>query len=135
VTGTAASLREDTSKAAVATPAEKRAPVHAADLPPVLHQATATTGNVERDKANQQQRDDLLSSQGKQRQALQQKQAADHAQAAKQPSTSAANVQELERQHQAQTQALAQRHTIEQKTLQETQEKKPEAKANAARHS
>jgi hypothetical protein len=72
---------------------------------------------------------------GKQWQELQQKQAADHAQAAKQPSTSAAKVQELERQHQAQTQALAQRHTIEQKTLQETQEKKPEAKANAARHS
>jgi WXXGXW repeat (2 copies) len=135
VTGTAASLPEEASKAAMATPAEKRAPVHAADLPPVVHQATASTGNVERDKVNQQQRDDLLSSQGKQRQALQQKQVADHAQAAKQPSTSAANVQELERQHQAQTQALAQRHTTEQKTLQETQEKKPEAKANAARHS
>ena len=135
VTGTAASLPVDAPKAAVATPAEKRAPVHAADLPPVLHQATASTGNVERDKANQQQRDDLRSSQGKQRQALQQKQAADHAQAAKQPSTSAANVQEPERQHQAQTQALAQRHTTEQKTLQETQAKKPEAKANAARHS
>jgi hypothetical protein len=39
--------------------------------------------------------------------------------------------QELERQQQAQTQALAQRHTMEQKTLRETQDNKPEARREA----
>lgn len=61
------------------------------------------------------------------RQELQQHQAADHDRAAKQPSASG-NAQELERQHQAQTQELLQRHTTGQKTLQETQGKKPEEK-------
>jgi hypothetical protein len=55
----------------------------------------------------------LRDSQEKQRQELQQQQAADHERAAKQPSTSA-NGKALEQQHQAQTQALAQRHTTEQ---------------------
>jgi hypothetical protein len=132
VTQPGAASPGETPKAMTA-PVEKRAPVHAADLPPVVHQATAGTGNITRDKVNQQQQDDLRSSQEKQRQELQQKQAADHMQAAKQPTTSA-NVKELEQQHQAQTQALAQRHTIEQKTLQESQEKKPQGKADAARH-
>ena len=121
------------SKTVAAAPAEKRSPVHAADLPPVAHQAAPSTGNAERDKLNQRQQDDLRDSQEKQRQELQQKQAADHERAAKQPSTSA-NVKELEQQHQAQTQALAQRHTMEQKTLQETQAKKPEGKGETAPH-
>ncbi len=128
-----AALPAGFSKAAVAAPAAKRAPAHAADLPAVAHQATASTGNSERDKVNQQQQDDLRNGQEKQRQELQQKQAADHQQAAKQPSTSA-SVQELERQHQAQTQALAQRHTSEQQSLQAAQAKKPEAKPETARH-
>jgi hypothetical protein len=64
----------------------------------------------------------------KQRQELQQRQAADHEQAAKQPLANG-NAQALERQHQ--TQALAQRHTMEQKTLQETQEPKPAGKHEA----
>jgi hypothetical protein len=119
-----------TSSAPVATPAEKRAPIHAADLPVVAHQALPSTGDVQRDKVNQRQQDDLRDKQETQRQALQQQQAADHERAAKLPSTSA-NVNELEQQHQAQTQALAQRHTQEQKTLQETQGKKPEGKAEA----
>jgi hypothetical protein len=131
VPGASAASPEEASKATAL--AEKRAPAHAADLPPVAHQGAASTGNIERDKVNQRQQDELRNSQDKQRQELQQKQAADHEQAAKQPSTSA-NVKELERQHQAQTQALAQRHTMEQKTLQETQGKKPEGQADAARH-
>jgi hypothetical protein len=133
VAGTAAASPEAAAKAAAATPAEKRAPAHAADLPAIAHPVTASTGDSQRDKVNQQQQDDLRNSQVKQRQELQQKQAADHAQAARQPSTSA-SVQELERQHQAQTQALAQRHTTEQQTLQAAQAKKPEAKPEAARH-
>jgi hypothetical protein len=125
---------EKLSKSVAAVPAEKRAPVHAADLPPVVHQTAPSTGNIERDTVNQRQQDDLRDGQEKQRQELQQRQAADHEQATKQPSTST-NVQKLERQHQAQTQALAQRHTMEQRTLQGTQEKKPAGKADAARHS
>lgn len=121
---------EKASRTVVATPAEKRAPVHAADLPAAAHQAAPSTGNVERDKVNQREQDGLRDSQEKQRQELQQKQAADHERAGQQPSTSA-NVKELERQHQAQTQALAQRHTMEQKTLHETQGKKPEGKGEA----
>ena len=118
---------------AVETPAERRVPMHAADLPPVAHQTASSTGNVQRDRVNQQAQDDLRNGQEKQRQKLQQKQAADHERAAKQPAASA-NVQALEQQHQAQTQALTQRHAMEQKTLQETQVKKPEGKGEAAPH-
>jgi hypothetical protein len=74
----------------------------------------------------------LRDSQEKQRQELQPRQAAGHERAAKQPSASA-NVA-LDQQHQAQTQALAQRHTTEQRTLQETQQTKPEGKVAAAPH-
>jgi hypothetical protein len=124
----AAGSIEKTSRAVVATPAGKRAPVHAADLPAVVHQAVRNTGNVERDKINQQEQDQLRDSQEKQRQDLQQKQASDHERAA-QESPASANVKQLEKQHQAQTQALAQRHTTEQSTLRETQAKRPEGKA------
>ena len=55
-----------------------------------------------------------------------------HERAAKQAAASA-NVA-LEQQHQAQTQALAQRHTTEQRTLEETQQTKPEGKVAAAPH-
>jgi hypothetical protein len=119
------------SRMAMTSASEKRAPVHAADLPPVVHQAAPRTGNVERDKVNQQQQDALRDNQEKQRQELQQQQAADHERAAKQPSTSA-SAMALERQHRVQTQALAQRHTLEQRTLRATQEKKPEGKGEAA---
>jgi hypothetical protein len=114
--------------------AETRAPVHAADLPPVARQAAPMTGNAERDRVNQRAQDDLRVSQQKQRQELQQQQAADHERAAKQPSTSA-SVKALELQHQTQTQALAQRHTTEQKTLRVSQAKQPELKGEAAPHS
>jgi len=117
-----------------AAPAEKRAALHASDLPPVAHQAMPGTGNGARDRVNQQQQDALRDTQEQQRQALQQKQAADHERAAKQ-SPASTNVHALEQQHQLQTQALAQRHTMEQKTLQETQQKKPEGKGEAAPHS
>jgi hypothetical protein len=110
-----------------ATPARKPATVHAEDLPAIVHQAAPSTGDVARDQANQRQQNDLRDGQEKQRQELQQKQAADHAQAAKQPVPSG-NAQQLEQQHQAQTQALAQRHSAEQKSLQETQQKKPKVK-------
>jgi hypothetical protein len=133
VKASAAGSPQKASTTRAAAPAVKPAPVHAADLPPVVHQAVPGTGNVDRDKVNQQQQDALRDTQEKQRQALQQQQAADHEQAAKQPSTSA-NVKALEQQHQVQTQALAQRHTTEQKTLQETQQNKPEAKGEAAPH-
>jgi hypothetical protein len=102
-------------------------PVHAAELSAIVHQATPTTGNVARDKANQQQQNELRAGQETQRQELQQRQTADHAQAAKQPA-SPSSVQALEAQHQAQTQALAQRHATEQNALHETQVKTPEAK-------
>ena len=111
-------------------PIEKGAARHAADLPPVAHQTARSTGNAERDKTNQQHQDALRNNQEKQRQELQQRQTADHEQAAKQPAANG-NAQALERQHQAQTQALAQRHTMEQKTLQETQEPKPAGKHEA----
>jgi hypothetical protein len=132
-----ASKTVETSKAlktvAAAAPAEQRSLVHAADLPPVAHRAVPSTGDVERDKVNQRQQDDLRDSQEKQRQELQQQQAVDHERAAKQPPTGT-NAKALEQQHQAQTQALAQRHTMEQKALQETQAKKPEGKGEAAPH-
>jgi WXXGXW repeat (2 copies) len=129
-TARAAGSRAQAAERITETPAKKPTPVHAEDLPAVVHHATPSTGDVARDQANQRKQDELRDGQEKQRQQLQQKQAADHAQAAKQPSTSG-NAQELERQHQAQTQALAQRHSMEQKSLQETQEKKPEAKREA----
>jgi len=119
--------------AAAAAPAEKRSPVHAADLPPVAHQPVSSSGDIERDKVNQRQQDDLRDNQEKQRQELQQQQAADHERAAKQPAASA-NMEALEQQHQSQTQALAQRHTMEQKALQDNQARKPEGRSEASPH-
>jgi hypothetical protein len=126
----AAGAAAQTPERSAATPAKKPATVHAEDLPAIVHQAAPSTGDAARDQVNQRQQDDLRDGQEKQRQELQQKQAADHLQAAKQPSTSG-GAQQLELQHQAQTQALAQRHSVEQKSLQETQQKKPEAKHEA----
>jgi hypothetical protein len=118
---------ERASHQVAATPVERRAPVHAADLPAITHLAAArSTGNVERDNVRQREQDNLRDGQEQQRQALQKSQAADH-ERARQPSGSG-NAPELERQHQAQTQELAQRHTTEQRTLQETQERKPDGK-------
>jgi hypothetical protein len=133
VKASAAGAPEKASRTVATGPAKEPFPVHAVDLRPLAHQVAPSTGNAERDKLNQQQQDELRDSQEKERQELQQKQSADHEQAAKQPATSA-NVKELEQQHQAQTQALAQRHTLEQKTLQETQAKKPEGKSPTAPH-
>jgi hypothetical protein len=112
-----------------ATPkvAEKPAPVHARDVPAVARKTAPSSGDAERDRAAQKEQDTLRSTQEKQRQELQEKQAQEHAQAAKQPA-SAASAQELERQHQSQTQALVQRHATEQKTLSDTQAKRPEEK-------
>ena len=107
--------------------AEKRAPVHAADLPARTRLAAQTTGNLEHDNANQKEQDNLRESQEKQRQELQKNQAADHERAAKQASAGG-SAEELEQKHQAQTQELVQRHATEQKTLQETQGKRPEGK-------
>jgi WXXGXW repeat (2 copies) len=134
VKASAAGPAEITSKTVVAAPVAKRTPAHAADLPPVGRQTAPSTGNAARDEANQQEQESLRASQEKQRQALQQQQAADHERAAKPPSTSA-SVKQLEQQHQAQTEALAQRHTVEQKTLQETQDKRPQEKGPAGPHS
>ncbi len=119
-------------KPAVNAAAETRAqPVHAKDLPPLARQAAPKTGNAAHDNANQRAQDDLRVSQQKQRQELQQQQAADHERAAKQPAAGA-GVKALELQHQTQTQALAQRHTTEQKTLRESQGKQPEGKNEGA---
>jgi WXXGXW repeat (2 copies) len=112
---------------AVPTPIEQRAPVHATEVPALTHFAAQTTGNVERYNETLRQQNNLRDRQEKQRQELQQSQATDHERAVKQPSASGSG-QELKRQHQAQTQELVQRHATEQKTLQETQGKKPEEK-------
>jgi hypothetical protein len=123
---TAASTKRAPEKTAAA-PAEARLPVHAADIPAISHKPAASTGEPERDKVNQQQQDALNDNQEKQRQDLQKQQAEDHARAAKQPAASG-NGEELEKQHQAQTQALAQRHASEQKSLSESQQKAPAPK-------
>lgn len=129
VRASSAASAEQVSRAVAAAPAVQRAPVHVADLPAVAHQGAPNTGNLERDKAKQQEQDELRNNQQKQRQALQQQQAADHERAAKQLTSASADVKQLERQHQAQTQELSQRHTTEQKTLQATQAQKPVAKS------
>ncbi len=90
----AAGAPERAPEKAAATSAAKSAPVHAADLPAVVHQTAPTTGNAARDKVNQQQQDDLRDGQEKQRQELQQKQTAEHVQAAKQPAIGAVVVQQ-----------------------------------------
>jgi hypothetical protein len=74
----------------------------------------------------------LREGQEKQRQALQRQQADDHARAAQ--ATSRNGGEELERQHQAQTQALVQRHANEQQSLRESQAKKPGAEREAGRN-
>jgi hypothetical protein len=129
----AASSPQNASRTMEAAPAAKRAPaaVHAADLPAVAHQPVKSTGNAERDQANQRERDDLSDKQESERQDLQKQQAADHERVATQ-SASSANAKALEQQHQAQTKALAQRHVTEQKTLQKAQATKPQSKNDTA---
>jgi hypothetical protein len=121
ITATAKPAEFEPHKAAAAP----RAPVHAADLPPVTHLAAKTTGNVERDNETVRQQNALRDTQEKQRQELQRSQAADHEKAAKQPAANG-NDKELEQRHQAQTQELVERHATEQKTLQASQGQKPE---------
>jgi YXWGXW repeat-containing protein len=121
------------AKTAAAAPPGSQPPVHAADIPTIAHKPAPSTGEPERDKANQRQQDELSDNQEKQRQNLQKQQADDHARAANQPSASG-NGDELEKQHQAQTQALAQRHASEQKSLSETQQKTPEPKKSEPTH-
>lgn len=102
-------------------------PTHAADLPAITREPVAASGSAERDRANQQQQDQLRDRQEQQRQKLQQQQASEHAQAARQPAGAASN-QELEQRHQAQTQELAQRHATEQRSMQESQHRGAEQK-------
>jgi hypothetical protein len=130
VKATSAGSSQQASKAVVAKSGAKPVPVHAADLPPVAHQAVPSTGNADRDKVNQQEQDDLRDSQEKQRQELQQKQVADHVSAAQHPASSP-NAKALEQNHQAQTQALVQRNTSEQKSLQVAQANRPVTKSPA----
>lgn len=104
------------------TPARAEAPVHMRDVPAPTHEPPPTSGDVSRDKQHLQQQSDLHATQDRQRQVLQQQQTQDHARAAQQPAASN-RPQELERQHQVQTQAMVERHTAERQTLHETQGK------------
>jgi hypothetical protein len=116
-------MKSGTATSTDRAPAESRPPVHAADIPAIAHKPAPSSGEPEKDKVNQRHQDQLSDNQEKQRQDLQKQQADDHTRAAKQPSASG-NGEELEKQHQAQTQALAQRHASEQKSLSETQQQK-----------
>ncbi len=118
---------EKASGRGVAQPVAPPAIVHARDLPAPTREATPSSGNVERDKANQRAQDELRAGHDKQRQELEQSQARDHERAT-QPGASQANAQKLEQQHQQETQQLNQRHAAEQKNLRETQQGKPEEK-------
>ena len=106
---------------------QQRAPVHAADLPARTRLAAQTSRNVKPGNAGQREQETLRDNQEKQRQDLQKSQAADHEREAKQASAKG-SAEELERQHQSQTHELVQRHATEQRTLQETQAKRPDAK-------
>ncbi len=127
VMGMTADGREERSGQVVATPLAHASVVHARDLPAITHEPAPSTGNVERDRLNQRQQDEQRAGQEKQRQELEQSQARDHEQAARQ-GAARANAQELERQHETQTQELAQRHAAEQKNLRDAQRVKPDEK-------
>jgi hypothetical protein len=124
--GTARSTEHAQEKPAPA-PAETHAPARSRDQPVIAHQAAPSTAPAERNQVNQRQQSELHANQDKQRQDLQRQQAEDRARTAKQPSASN-NGAEQQQQHQAQTQALTQRHASEQKSLHETQQKNPAPK-------
>jgi len=103
-------------------PSRLASPVHMRDVPTPTREPPPTSGDTSRDRQHLQQQNDLHASQDQQRQALQQQQAQDHERAAQQPAASN-RPQELERQHQGQTQAMVERHSAERQTLHETQGK------------
>jgi hypothetical protein len=87
--------------------------VHPKELPPITHPAPVDSGNPKADQKFQQQQDKLIAKQGQEREALQQKQEAEH-----QKTLNDAQTQKLEQKHQQQTQQLVEKHTQEQATLQ-----------------
>ena len=106
------------------TPARGRTettmPIHVSELPPIPHAASASTGNAERDIAQQKERDALSSQQARERQVLQARQEQEHAAAVPHSSATLEHAQ-LEQQHQSQTRELVQRHASEQETLRQSQ--------------
>jgi len=88
------------------------APVHPKDFPPIARPAPVNSGNAKADKQYEQKQDQMIAKQTQQRQALQQKQDAEHQRNVN------ANAQQLEQKHQQQTQQMAQRHEAQQKQMQ-----------------
>lgn len=97
--------------------------VHPRDLPPAEHPAPANTGSSKADHKYQQQQEKLFQQQEQERQKLQQKQDNDH-QRLEQQRAEEARIQQVEQQHQQQTQHMVQRQAMQQHTLQEKQPSK-----------
>jgi hypothetical protein len=99
--------------------------VHPKDLAPIARPAPVNSGNAKADQKYEQQQDKLIAKQNQDRQALQQKQEAEH-----QRNANADNAK-LEQKHQQQTQNLAQKHTAQQQSL---QARAPQPRASAQPH-
>jgi hypothetical protein len=98
--------------------------VHPNDLPPSEPQAPQNTGNAKTDQKYQQQQAKMAAQQDKERQKLQQKQEQDH-QRMQQQNTDEARKQQMEQQHQQQTQAMQQRQAQQQQQMRERQQPAP----------
>ncbi|HXA76307.1 MAG TPA: YXWGXW repeat-containing protein [Candidatus Acidoferrales bacterium] len=111
--------------------AAPKATVHPRDLPPMERPAAPSTGDAKLDNKYQQQQDQLMAQQNKERQNLQKQQDKEHQQLTKQNADDQ-RTQQLEQTHQQQTQQMVQRHTEQQQNLQNRQQPPP-ARAAAPR--
>jgi len=107
----------------------KAPPKDASDLQE--HKYTApTTGNADKDKANQAAQDKLAAQQTQEHQQLQKQQEQQH-QAATQKNYNDQQKQQLEQQHARQTQQLEQQHVVQQQHLQQRQAPPPQQHQSA----
>lgn len=97
-------------------------PVHVRDLPPLPRPVLPSSGDRARDVQHQQQSDELRRDQDRERQALQQRQDAEH-RAMPQGRAIEAERGRVEAQHAVQTHELSDRHAAQQEGLRQSQQR------------
>jgi len=98
--------------------------VHPRDLPPAERPSRPNSGDAKQDQKYQQQQEQLMAKQEKDRQKLQQSQDREHQQLARQKANESRQ-QQVEQRHQQQTEKMTQQHAAQQQKLQQRQQPPP----------
>jgi len=107
---------------AIAATARPSVAVHPRDLPPIEHLPAPNTGDTKRDQEYQKAQETLVARQSQDRQALQQRQDAEH-QRLTTRNANAARTQQLDQRHMQQTQRLQQGHVQQLHQMQARQQR------------